>query len=881
MTTAETKRARSGPDAMTLFEHLAELRRRIIVCAIAFTAAAIVGYIEYGRVLTFLRHPLCGADPPLHALRHRSSRGLRRAPRRRRLRRARSCLPGDLVPALEVRDPGAKGQREALRDSLRRRDAGALRHGVTIAWFTFPHALGFLRAALALASRRSSRRRSTSTAARPDGAFRAHLRVPGRARRARARGVISTAQLRKFRRIAIIIIVIASGVLTPRLTPSRCWRWRPDAGLLRDVDHHRPTDEAVNAPAKAVRARFVEELGFELDPFQIEAFDALDEGASVLVAAPTGSGKTLVAEYAVAQTLERRTADLLHDAAQGTVEPEVRRLRRDVRLGPGRAAHRRRQPEPGGRHRRDDDRGAPQHDLLPPGRLGELGCVVLDEVHYLEDRYRGSVWEEIILSAPKDVALVCLSATVANAEELAAWMTGVRGEVTPIIEDRRPIELRQLYVVEDRREGELAVLPTFVNGQPNRRALELDGRREQLDRVRALAARRQGSKPLGGSLRPRRSDVVEDFARAELLPAIYFVFSRNGCEEAVRQCTDTGSDSPPPRSEPRSARSPTATSSAERRRPQVAQLHAVSRRRRSGDRRAPRGARPAVSRGRRGALLQGAREGRLRHRDARARHQHAGQIGHHRGALEVRRGRPRGPDARRVHPAHRAGRASGHRRRRLRRGAVLAVSQLRGRRRARRLSHRAAHELVPADREHGGQPRPPPSQGGRLPARALLVRAVPEPTPLTDELDDILELLEEREYVEGWRLTSAGERLCGIYHDCDLSSPRRSARASSTASTPRAGGDRLDVHLRVPPRPDAPRPANEPPGAPRRGAARARRRASKDRAPPRPATDPSARPGLRCARLRLGAGRGPHLDPEAGARRPAAPRRAGARDVRR
>ena len=79
--------------------------------------------------------------------------------------------------------------------------------------------------------------------------------------------------------------------------------------------------------------------------------------------------------------------------------------------------------------------------------LGDLRCVVLDEVHYLEDRYRGSVWEEIILSAPPTVALVCLSATVSNAEELAGWIEQVRGSTAHVIEERRPIELRHLYVV--------------------------------------------------------------------------------------------------------------------------------------------------------------------------------------------------------------------------------------------------------------------------------------------------------------------------------------------------------------------------------------------------------------------------------------------------
>jgi superfamily II RNA helicase len=169
-----------------------------------------------------------------------------------------------------------------------------------------------------------------------------------------------------------------------------------------------------------------------------------------------------------------------------------------------------------------------------PGSLGDLGCVVLDEVHYLEDRYRGSVWEEIILSAPQRAALVCLSATVSNAEELAAWIETVRGSVTPIIEERRPIALNQLYVVRSRR-GDLVVLPTFVDGLPNPEAAAIDARVR-----RALSPQLPHARGRPPSSRPRRTEVVERFAADELLPAIYFIFSRQGCDEAVRFCLDEG-----------------------------------------------------------------------------------------------------------------------------------------------------------------------------------------------------------------------------------------------------------------------------------------------------------------------------------------------------
>jgi superfamily II RNA helicase len=157
-------------------------------------------------------------------------------------------------------------------------------------------------------------------------------------------------------------------------------------------------------------------------------------------------------------------------------------------------------------------------------------------VHYLEDRYRGSVWEEIILGAASDVTLVCLSATVSNAEELAAWMRGVRGEVTAVIEDHRPIELRHLYLMA--QDDAVRILPTFVDGRPNPEAVRLDeALRKRIERRVARGFRADGPGP---SARPRRADVVERLAAADLLPGIFFVFSRQGCEDSVRQCLDAG-----------------------------------------------------------------------------------------------------------------------------------------------------------------------------------------------------------------------------------------------------------------------------------------------------------------------------------------------------
>jgi ATP-dependent RNA helicase HelY len=287
--------------------------------------------------------------------------------------------------------------------------------------------------------------------------------------------------------------------------------------------------------AASLRARFLASRQFPFDPFQIDALDALDRGESVLVAAPTGSGKTLVAEYGVARAL---------DAGQRAFYTTPLKALSNQKYADFAAVY---GEESVGLLTGDVTRNATAPVVVmttevlrnmiyaAPRSLDDLGCVVLDEVHYLEDRYRGSVWEEIILSAPEQVVLVCLSATVSNAEELATWMAGVRGSVAPIIEERRPVELRHLYVVRDRRGDGLVVYPTFVDGVPNPDALTLDASRR-----RALASGRQHGRVNPTAGRPRRTEVVERFFDDELLPAIYFIFSRQGCDEAVRFCLDDG-----------------------------------------------------------------------------------------------------------------------------------------------------------------------------------------------------------------------------------------------------------------------------------------------------------------------------------------------------
>jgi ATP-dependent RNA helicase HelY len=280
-----------------------------------------------------------------------------------------------------------------------------------------------------------------------------------------------------------------------------------------------------------VRQEFLDSLGFPLDPFQVRALDALDEGQSVLVAAPTGSGKTVVAEYAVAKALaEGRKAfyttplkalsnQKFGDLVRGHGTDNVGLLTGDNSING------------------DAPIVVMTTEVLRnmiyarSGALTGLRYVVLDEVHYLQNPYRGAVWEEVIIHTPPEVDLVCLSATVSNAEEFATWIETVRGATTAIIEERRPVELQNLYLVGDRASEAMHLLPTFVDGVPNAEAAALDNKE-----IRQPWARRSRGK----LYTPRRADVSELLWDQGMLPAIYFIFSRAACDEAVTQCLNAG-----------------------------------------------------------------------------------------------------------------------------------------------------------------------------------------------------------------------------------------------------------------------------------------------------------------------------------------------------
>ncbi|MCU1374979.1 MAG: superfamily helicase [Actinomycetia bacterium] len=275
---------------------------------------------------------------------------------------------------------------------------------------------------------------------------------------------------------------------------------------------------------------------FELDDFQRRAVEALEAGESVLVAAPTGSGKTVVADHAVAVALATGRKAFYTTPIKALSNQKFGDL---VRVHG---------PENVGLLTGDNaiNGDAPVVVMTTevlrnmvyansPALQG-LAFVVLDEVHYIQDAYRGPVWEEVIIHLPRTVRLVCLSATVSNAEELADWISTVRGPTAAIIEDTRPVELRNLYMAGDRSSERVHLLPTLVHGRPNPEASRLDAAAERVSRDKLRGGAGRGKR----LFTPRRVEVVDRLEDEHMLPAIYFIFSRAACDDAVSACLDAG-----------------------------------------------------------------------------------------------------------------------------------------------------------------------------------------------------------------------------------------------------------------------------------------------------------------------------------------------------
>lgn len=297
---------------------------------------------------------------------------------------------------------------------------------------------------------------------------------------------------------------------------------------------------------------------FDFDDFQIEACKQVAGGGGVLVAAPTGSGKTVVGEFGcwlALQTgrkcfyttpIKALSNQKYHDLVDRHGFEAVGLLTGDQSISS------------------EADIVVMTTEVLRnmlyvgSRTLDGLGYVVMDEVHYLADRFRGAVWEEVILGLAENVDLICLSATVSNAEEFGEWLNEVRRNVSVVVSEKRPVDLEQHMLVNEK------VVDLFVDGKVNQQLLKFErsearNQRDDSRRPRGRSGRGKrnvsfGSGRYGGAaagrfrergnenrktLRPSRGQMIRGLAKANLLPAIVFIFSRSGCDGAVAQLLGT------------------------------------------------------------------------------------------------------------------------------------------------------------------------------------------------------------------------------------------------------------------------------------------------------------------------------------------------------
>ena len=294
---------------------------------------------------------------------------------------------------------------------------------------------------------------------------------------------------------------------------------------------------------------FQQLYGFRFDDFQLQACRALNAGHGVLLAAPTGSGKTVVGEFAVHLALAEGRKCFYTTPIKALSNQKYSDLVR--RYSAAKVGLLTGDNSVNGEAPIIVMTTEVLRNMLYAGSptLAGLGYVVLDEVHFLADRFRGAVWEEVIIHLPESVRLVALSATVSNAEEFGDWLSQVRGGTTVIVDDNRPVPLWQHMMVG----STLYDLFTSVRSANGTGAGPADDVRPMVNPELARVAQRDTwaqrkapSRPGRGGRRPRRfrmasrPQVIGRLGAAGLLPAITFIFSRAGCDAAVLQCLAAG-----------------------------------------------------------------------------------------------------------------------------------------------------------------------------------------------------------------------------------------------------------------------------------------------------------------------------------------------------
>ena len=280
-----------------------------------------------------------------------------------------------------------------------------------------------------------------------------------------------------------------------------------------------------------VTTEFLLTFDFEFDPFQVSACHAVEDGKGVLVAAPTGAGKTVVGEFAAFFALQGGKKCFYTTPIKALSNQKYSEF--VAKFGEDRVGLLTGDTSINGEADILVMTTEVLRNMLYAGSntLTNLGCVVMDEVHYLADKFRGAVWEEVLIHLMESVQVISLSATVSNAEEFGEWLGEVRGETEVIVSEIRPIPLFQHVLIGSR------LMDLFE--QPGRINPEILQREREAIRRSSLGRNRRGrfTEP---SDRMSRAEIIEKLQRENLLPAITFIFSRVGCDAAVKQCLHAG-----------------------------------------------------------------------------------------------------------------------------------------------------------------------------------------------------------------------------------------------------------------------------------------------------------------------------------------------------
>ena len=290
---------------------------------------------------------------------------------------------------------------------------------------------------------------------------------------------------------------------------------------------------AKNRQKHPLTSEFMSKYSFPFDDFQQVGCQHLEDGKSVLVAAPTGAGKTIVGEFATylaehhgnrcfyTTPIKALSNQKYQDLVKVYGESEVGLLTGDSSIN-------------------SDARVVVMTTEVlrnmiyaDSEAINELGYVVMDEVHYLADKFRGAVWEEILIHLPERIQIVSLSATVSNAEEFGEWLKTVRGETEVVLSEIRPVPLYQHILIGNR------ILDLFVDeGRVNPEIVRLE--RNSVRRVPGSGSKSWKESKFSTIKSLTRPEVVEKLLHRNFLPVIYFIFSRAGCDAAVASCIREG-----------------------------------------------------------------------------------------------------------------------------------------------------------------------------------------------------------------------------------------------------------------------------------------------------------------------------------------------------